>query len=227
MQKHPDFEQTLVGEVEVSAPTQSTARASFIKAVTMSGKTEQYRSYLELVQSPAGWRIIAESDEVTDAVLDRHAVNDGTVRGDWDGDGDLETLRLVPPKFPHPDAPDLAWGECDGPCNCTLVLAEHDTLTIENCIGGRPINEGNLDDRPGDEVGLLPHWWTSCWQSYFVFGLRGRTWKPIVDPVLTHCRQWEDGVDVIEKDPAHPAHVILRGTRMEDHGRTTRSVRVR
>lgn len=227
MQKHPDFEQALVGQIDVSAPTTSTARATFVKAVTMSGKTQQYPSYLEMTQSHDGWRVTAEGDEVTDAALKRQRPTDGSVQGDWDGDGKLDTLRLVPPKFLESDSPDEAFGECDGPCNCTLVLAEHDPLTVENCIGGTPINEGDLDGRPGDEFGLLPHWWTSCWHGYHVYGLRGRAWKPIVDPVSTHCIQWDDGVDAIEKDPARPHHVIVRSTSMADHSRITRSVRVR
>ena len=227
MRKHPDFKQALVGEVNVSAPTKATARATFIKAVTMSGTTKQYPSYLEMAESAHGWQVTVEGDGVTDVALQRHGLQTGSVLGDWDGDGKLDTLRLVPPKFPHTDPPGQAWGECEGPCNCTLVFAEHDSLTIENCIGGTPINEGDLDGRPGDEFGLLPQWWTSCWRGYQVFGLRGRSWEHIVDSISTHCAQWDDGVDAIEKDPAHPHHVIVRGTSMADHSRTTQSVRVR
>jgi hypothetical protein len=217
----------LVGEVNVSSPNQSSARATFIKAVTMSGKAQQYPSYLEMTQSPRGWQVTVEGDGVTDVALQQHGLQTGSVLGDWDGDGRLDTLRLVPPKLPRADSPDQAWGECEGPCSCTLAFAEHDTLTIENCIGGTPVNEGDLDGRPGDEFGLLPHWWTSCWHGYQVFGLRGRAWERVVDPISTHCAQWDDGVDAVEKDPTHPQHVIVRSTSMEDHSRIVRSVRVR
>jgi hypothetical protein len=218
--KHPDFRQTLIGEVQVTKSSESSARATFIKEVTTAGKTKRYPSYLELTHSAHGWRISVEGDEITDAALNR-------VAGDWDGDGKLDTLRLVPPKLRDTGSPEDDFGECEGPCNCTVVFPNHDPLTIENCIGGTPTNEGDLDGRPGDEFGLLPSWWTSCWHGYHVFGVRGRTWQRVVDPLSTHCAQWDDGVDAIEKDSAHTQHVIVRETSMEDFRVITRSVRVR
>lgn len=225
--KAPDFEQTLVGEMSLTKVSETRMRATFIKAVTASGKTTRYPAYLELTPSPNGWVINAEGDEVTDANLKRRVVKGGDLVGDWDGDGKPDTLRLIPPKFKTGDSPEDNFGECDGPCNCTLVFAQHQPVVIENCIGGTPVNEGDLDGQPGEEFGILPDWWTSCWRDYHVFGFRAGAWTRVVDPIATHCTQWEQGVDAIEKDPVHPGHVLVRSTNVEDFGITTQSVPVR
>lgn len=231
MTKYPDFKQEVQGEVRVVSAGDRNARVAFTKQVTFGGKVEQYPSYLELTKSERGWEITTEGDEVTDKALQAKAAKrdqaDGILRGDWDGDGTMDTLRLIAPKLRDTGSEDDDFGNCDGPCDCVIVSEHHAALTIENCIGGAPVNEGDLDGRPGDEFGLLPSWWTSCWHGYRVFGLRGRVWTPIIEPIGTHCSQWGDGVDAIEKDPTHPGHVITRSTRMEDFGIEVKSVRVR
>jgi hypothetical protein len=146
------------------------------------------------------------------------------VTGDWDGDGTMETVRLIPPTFPNTGSED-DFGECIGDCSCVLSFETRPSFTLENCIGGVPVNEGNLDGHPGDEFGILPHWWTSCWHSYFVFGLRGQEWVHVVDPVSTHCSQWDDGVDAVERDPARPGYVLVRSTDMSDFRVRTKSVK--
>lgn len=229
MTKFPDFMQTIASPVQLESMG-SEMRATFAKSVTSDGKTQRYPSYLGLVESKEGWKIAVEGDEVTDATLKKRMgqalAKSGAVTGDWDGDGTAETVRLVPPKFPNTGREE-DFGECVGECSCELTFEGRPSIVLQNCIGGLPVNEGNLDGHPGDELGLLPEWWTSCWHGYHVFGLREGQWISIVDSISTHCSQWDDGVDAIEQDANRPGHVLVRSTDMSDFSVKTHSVKVR
>jgi hypothetical protein len=228
LQQHPDFHQRLVGEVKVE-PLGSFARATFVKEVSVGGKSTRYPSYLVLEPQGSGFVIRVEGDEVTDSALKKKMEarlnTPGVVAGDWDGDGQLETVRLVPPKLPQGGSED-DFGECDGPCDCTLVFEKRPAITLNYCIGGRPVNEGDLNGDGADEIGILPEWWTSCWHAYHVFGLRKGDWVQVTSPIQTHCSQWEDGVDAISKDPKRAGYVIVRSTDMDDFKVKSTSVRV-
>lgn len=132
------------------------------------------------------------------------------VIGDFDGDSITEYVWLVPPKFPKEQNEDN-FGDCDGLCECYLMFSNDKIppIKLENCIGGTPVNEGDLNNDGADEVGILPQWWTSCWRNYQVYTLRNNKWKYVVAPFPTHCNQWEEGVDAIKKDNSKQGYVII------------------
>jgi len=133
------------------------------------------------------------------------------IQGDFDGDGSPEYVWIVPPKLPKTQN-ENNFGECEGECNCFLVFSKDKipSIKLESCIGGIPVNEGDLNDDGADEVGILPSWWTSCWRGYQVYTLRNNKWKFVVKPFSTHCNQWEQGVDAIERDKLKPGYLIIR-----------------
>ncbi len=102
-------------------------------------------------------------------------------------------------------------------------------IIVESCISGYPVNEGDLDDDGADEIGLLPGWWTSCWRGYVVYTFKNGNWRLLLDPISTHCNQWDQGVDVIAKDPSRPGYVTTHYTDMSgaDLAVKTKSVKVR
>ena len=89
-------------------------------------------------------------------------------------------------------------------------------IKIESCIGGQPVNHGDLNGDGADEVGISPDWFTSCWRPYYVFSFRNNKWINAVEPFSTHCSQWENNVIPIEKDSAKKGYAIIRYTDLSD-----------
>ena len=133
-------------------------------------------------------------------------IPEGATKGDFNGDGVTEYVWLVSPKLKTDGA------DCEGECDCYLKFSNPaiPDLKVQQCIGGTPVNHGDLNDDKSDEIGLLRDWFSSCWSGYLVYTLKNGEWINAVETFSTHCNQWEAGVIPIEKDKINPGHVIIR-----------------
>lgn len=145
------------------------------------------------------------------------------VKGDFDGDGQTEEMWLEKPQIIEDNM------ECVGDCICTIRFSNPNipSIPLSNCIGGQPVNHGNLNGRNGDEIGVLPTWFTSCWRSYEVFTLKNNKWLPAVEPISTHCQQWENNVEPIKIDPNKKGFVIISYSEMSPDDILTKSKSVK
>jgi len=102
-------------------------------------------------------------------------------------------------------------------CISTLKFSDPDVpvIAVNGCIGGTPVNLGDLDNDGLDEIGLLPQWFSSCWHDYHVYTYKQGAWVPAVPPFATHCNQWEANIQPIIKDPAQRGHVIITYSALE------------
>jgi serine/threonine protein kinase len=66
---NPGSYQQIPGEIEVRIDNNDTITCSFIKNVTLNGKTTDYPSYLRFLRQTDGWKIVEEGDKVTDKNL--------------------------------------------------------------------------------------------------------------------------------------------------------------
>lgn len=135
-----------------------------------------------------------------------------SIVGDFDGDGVLEKMWLVPPDSLTDDA------DCIGGCTSYIYFSNPNipTIKIESSIGGTPVNHGDLNNNGADEIGLLPDWFSSCWRQYYVWTLLDGKWELAVPPIHTHCNQWEEGIVPIEIDTSKEGHVITRHSELND-----------
>ncbi|MDL2308375.1 hypothetical protein LJC68_02745 [Bacteroidales bacterium OttesenSCG-928-B11] len=69
LSKHTDFEQIIIGKIEVEEYKPYQYKCSFVKRVTTGGKSTDYPSYLIFREYGDTWRAIAESDVITDRNL--------------------------------------------------------------------------------------------------------------------------------------------------------------
>lgn len=68
-EKHPDFYQQINGAIEKIPSDNGNIKCTFIKSVTINGKTTDYPSYLVIKLSGDKPKIIAEGDFITDKAL--------------------------------------------------------------------------------------------------------------------------------------------------------------
>jgi hypothetical protein len=200
--QHPDFSQHIERYMNDEKEGPHTVRCFFIKKASLNGKEQNYSSYLVLKSTQGGWQITTEGDLTTDMNIkvlsktDKDSIPQDAVQGDFDGDGSPEWAWVVSPFI------DSTGIGCDNDCDCFIKFSKPGMpyIKIASCIGGTPVNHGDLNGDGGDEIGLLPSWFTSCWRSYLVYTLRKGKWIYAVDPITTHCNQWEEGLAPIKKD---------------------------
>lgn len=218
LKKYSDFRQTIEGKIKIEYISDTEVKCSFVKKSKWNGETKEYPSYLIFIKVGKDWKIGTEGDSVTDENL--KSTNSSTsekvniVFGK-----EKETMWLKYPKF-HKNQTEDSFGECDGPCDCYIQFSDPaiPAIKLENCIGGTPVNEGDLNNDGFDEIGILPSWWTSCWHEYKVYTYKNGQWQYLVDPITTHCDQWEEGVDAISKDKSKPGYVTIRYSEFTDEG---------
>ncbi|TVT39595.1 hypothetical protein FNT36_18305 [Hymenobacter setariae] len=156
----------------------------------------------------------------------RVRIPEGTVQGDFDGDGTAEYVWLVPPEVDSTEV------NCVGGACTSYLTSSNPALrpyALETAIGGTLTVYHHLGASQRDYVGIAPEWFMGCWSRYFVLTYRPGGWQLGVDPFSTHCDQWEQDTVAIARDSAHPGHVLIHYTDMaaEDFTVRTKSVPLR
>ncbi|MDR1339045.1 MAG: hypothetical protein LBK58_03195 [Prevotellaceae bacterium] len=204
-EKYPDFKQKIEGKIFIDSIKTGFVRINFTKAVIRGGEEEKVAAYLVFRRHNETWKIFAESDLNTDRLLSSGAQIPGNaVEGDYNGDG----------------ITDYMWLETiDKTEECKIRFSGNIApLIVGTCLGGSPVNEGDLNDDGTDEIGLLPVWETSCWKGYFVYTFKDNQWLEALEPVPTHCIQWEKNILPVVKDSTRKAYVFVNYSELTDEG---------
>lgn len=137
------------------------------------------------------------------------------VEGHFTTSGRKESIAVIKPKLNADET------GCEGKCVLVLRFSDEHTppIKIEDCIGGTPVNLGDLDGDGKDEVGILREWFNSCWHNYNVYTFKEGKWEFAVPPIRTHCNQWESGIKPIVKYPSKTGYAkinysVMAGSRI-------------
>jgi hypothetical protein len=133
------------------------------------------------------------------------------VKGDFRGDGKIETITLVKPKLNKEGT------ACIGDCASYITFSDTTikAIKVDSCIGGMVDNLGDLNDDGKDEIGILPDWFNSCWKNYLVYTYKNDEWINAVPPIRTHCNQWDAHIKPIEKDSLNKGYVVIRYSELD------------
>ncbi|HQV85225.1 MAG TPA: zinc-ribbon domain-containing protein [Chitinophagaceae bacterium] len=211
--KNVSYRQEITGAVTVEKK-ENEIKCNFQKTVTLNGKPTDYPSYLRFSSENGAWKIVEEGDKITDYNLGKKQaiIPSYGIPGDFDGDGTTEYAWTVPPKI------DETGESCAGECFALLTFSNTSipSLRFDMSIGADVLqNIGNVDDNPGDELAIVPSWFTSCWRTGQGITFRNGLWKSIVEPFSIHCDLIEKGVKLIKKDPDKRGYVIVSYSDME------------
>ena len=217
-EKYPNFKQIIENVHHVLS--NDTVTIHFNKLVTMDAKSQTYPSYLKFVQKDKEWKIIEESDSITDlAVKNLYASNPSVpadaVRGHFNDDDIWDYMWLEKPSFPE-RTPQTQEGELMGQCigECDSYIAFSDKtipkIFIKSCIDGIPQNLGDMNGNGIDDIALIPGWWTSCHMRYYTWTNINGSFAPLVDCFSVHCNQLDDDVAEIKIDPKKEGYVTIQ-----------------
>jgi hypothetical protein len=204
-EKYPAYAQVIEGKIFIDSIRNGRVRINFTKTIITDGEKETVAAYLVFDRRHNAWKIYAESDLQTDRILSSGgAIPSNAVEGDFNGDGLTDYMWLEPVSQRE---------ECKIRFSGAIPL-----LVVGTCLGGSPVNEGDLNDDGTNEVGLLPIWESSCWKGYFVYTLRDNQWVEILEPISTHCIQWEKNILPVVKDTTRKGYVFVNYSELTDEG---------
>ncbi|MDR2683857.1 MAG: hypothetical protein LBB53_00560 [Prevotellaceae bacterium] len=203
--KYPDFKQIIEGRIFVDSIRTGLVRINFTKTINTGAEEQKVAAYLIFIKHDKEWKICAESDLTTDRLLSSGAqIPSNAVEGDFNGDGITDYMWLETISKTE---------ECK--IRFSGVIPP---IIVSACLGGSPVNEGDLNDDGTDEVGLLPIWESSCWKGYFVYTFKDNTWVEAFEPVSTHCIQWEKNILPVVKDSTRKGYVFINYSELTDEG---------
>jgi hypothetical protein len=162
---------------------------------------------------------LSPADFSNHTVHKKNVVHSHHVEGYFTTSGRKESISVIKPKL------NTDGMGCDGKCVLILRFSDNHTppITIDDCIGGTPVNLGDLDGDGKDEIGILREWFHSCWHNYNVYTFKNGRWEFAVPPIRTHCNQWENGIKAIEKYPFKKGYVKINYSTMVNSNIITKS----
>lgn len=170
----PTWQQEIISEIHLEKQDDGTVIANFTKQSTSNKGTHTYPSYLILKKFHGTWKIINESDKLTDKNLKKRKnrkVPDDAVRGDFDGDGKIDNV-WVDAKY---DSDGYAKGK---------IRLKSDNPALEGMSWNATrdvilINVGDLNNSNRDFLGVIPCY-DSTWTAFETYGYKNGKWATAV-----------------------------------------------
>lgn len=193
--KYKFYEQT-IDSLNISTVYQDSNKI-FIhlkKTVNVDGKNHYYSAYFHLAWDKTlnRYLIVHESDAITDQNLEIREVANKQIYeiGDYNGDGKKEKMWLRRGKY-------------TAKLFLYSVIEFSDkkipSIVLENCTGGVPRNEGDLDADSTDEISLVPGWISSDLTGMNVFTYKNQKWQTLIPSIPCRRHFLQQGYDSFDE----------------------------
>jgi ketosteroid isomerase-like protein len=168
LNKYSDFQQIISDKDLKITNSENGKTISFTKNVTFDSKQKDYPAYLVVSEINGNWKIVTESDLVTDKNIAKPSktlkidnpekIKKGRLYGDFNGDGEKEYAWLENPEMLDPSSSDypLSNGDfCKGECISTIYFTDKSINPFQiDSYGGYIVNLTDLDNDNSDEIGF-------------------------------------------------------------------------
>lgn len=132
-----------------------------------------------------------------------------SLRGDFNGDGKIETLYVTSNGCIDEEIPET--------CICTLSFSNKlPSIKMVESVGAELYYLGDLNNDGADEFGYLRIGYED-WQKYHVFTLRNNVWVTLVPPFDVYLDYfYKKGLVPVEIDKNKKGYVIIRSCKMSE-----------
>lgn len=205
--KNQQYQQSIISTLTIQPVEESDDRVMvrFVKSAGLEAfKEKNYPAELQMRKTPAGWRIVSETDAITRANQNKD-VYAGVIKGKFDGKSVSYAWMS--------DADPRTGGACteETDCDCTLWNSDPDVkpVKISQCLVGRMETLSGLDDSGRDRVVAFPDWWTSAMRVVYVYDIQQKQWIKTMPgfSMNINLQETDTAADLLKRDPQHPGQV--------------------
>ncbi|WP_194205449.1 hypothetical protein [Superficieibacter sp. 1612_C1] len=205
--KNKEYQQRIVSTLNIQPVSESDDRVMvrFVKSAGLETfKEKNYPAELQMRKTPAGWRIVSETDAITRANQNKD-VYAGVIKGKFDGKNSSYAWMS--------DADPRTGGMCteESDCDCTLWNSDPHVkpVKISQCLVGHMEMLSGLDDSGRDRVVAFPEWWTSAMRVVYVYDIQQKQWIKTMSGFSMNINLQEaaSAADLVKRDPQHPGKV--------------------
>lgn len=173
----PTWTQEIITPVALSDLGDGRMQASFTKQSNSSKGSKQYDAFLILEKIDGEWKIVKESDPITEqnVAKRKNKVPNDAVRGDFDGDGKIDYIWI--------EAKRDSYGYLVGKAKLCSDNPKLTGLTWEGGRGVMLLNLGDLNGTRRDFIGAIPYS-MSAWCTFETYGFKDGKLKSVI-PAFT------------------------------------------
>lgn len=217
----PTWEQSIISDISLETNDDGSVMATFTKQSSGKKGKHTYPAYLILKKYGEDWKIIHESDKLTDrnVTKKRARIPSDAIRGDFDGDGKIDRV-WIEGKYDSE-------GYALGPMRLRSDNEALNNLAWDDATRGVTlVNLGDLNGTNRDFLGAIPLY-DSTWTVFRTYAFKEGKWKSVVPEFVI----WMGNEDINRVwKSSRKGYVVISTNDMADtdncFDNTTREVRL-
>ncbi|EIX6431729.1 carbohydrate porin [Salmonella enterica] len=224
--KNKQYEQDIVDRIKIQPfdrfdidNNKDIIRVNFVKLAGLTSEKQQYYPAEFLVKKEtSGWRIISETDNITQANQKKDRAYLAT-KGKFDGKS--ASYAWMTEENPRTGGACIDDEKGADECQCHLWNSNPkiQPVQIRQCLPGAVVTIKDLDGSGRDRIALMPDWWSSAWRVIYLYDIQQGQWIKTM-PSFAMNINLQEGVtpdSLIQPDLQHPGMVKITDVDIDEN----------